>query len=150
VVCGAPTFAYLTVFTDYEQAPDGAAVFRNLSRAVNRDTGETWDTPNSDESDLVASGIDPDLAAPGAFDESAYYEVGFEWHQESLRFFMGAGSAERTLWTLRGEEAIPQSPLRMMYNMWHPDSHWAPGVGAADYPANDVVLRVDWFEFTPE
>jgi len=37
-----------------------------------------------------------------------------------------------------------------MYNLWHPDVHWYPQAGAADFPTNDVVMNVDWVSFEPE
>lgn len=150
VVCGSPTFAYLTVFTDYETDAEGNVVFRKVGRVVNLETGELFDTPNADSNEFVPRGNDPDLVFPGAFEEGAYYDLGFEWHTDSLRFFLSADGNERTLFSLSDPERIPQQPVYMMYNLWHPGDHWYPATGEADYPANDVVLRVDWFRHTPE
>ena len=37
-----------------------------------------------------------------------------------------------------------------MFNLWHPEEHWFPRAGSADYPANDVVLTVDWVTVSAE
>jgi hypothetical protein len=49
-----------------------------------------------------------------------------------------------------GSDRVPQLPLQAMYNLWHPDTHWYPTDGAADFPASDVVMRVDWLSYEPE
>ncbi len=150
IVCGTPSLAYLTVFTDYEESANGAPAFRKLTRVVDFSTGDTFESVSAESDELSSSGSDPSLVHPGVFDGTSYYELGFEWHSDSLRFFIVLGGSERTLWTLTGEENIPQQPVRMMYNLWHPETHWYPSSGVADYPASDVVMRVDWFEFVPE
>ncbi len=150
IVCGTPSLAYLTVFTDYEESASGAPAFRKLTRVVDFSTGDTFDSVSAESDELSSSGTDANLVFPDVFDSASYYELGFEWHSDSLRFFMVLGGSERTLWTLQGQESIPQQPVQMMYNLWHPETHWFPGSGVADYPASDVVMRVDWFEFVPE
>jgi hypothetical protein len=51
------------------------------------------------------------------------------------------------LWTLTDPTHIPQRSVTFLYNLWHPADHWYPSTSAADFPANDVVMHVDWFEF---
>jgi len=58
--------------------------------------------------------------------------------------------AEVTLWTLTDPTHIPQRPVTFLYNLWHPAAHWFPSTSAADFPARDVVMHVDWFEFFAE
>lgn len=149
ITCGAPTLAHLTVFTDFE-AGDAGAIFRKLTRVINLESGEYYDTPDASANALVLTGSDPQFLEPGAFDSDAYYELGFEWRSDRIRFFMVLGGTEVTLWTLSEQARIPQRPLFVMYNLWHPDAHWHPATGEADYPASDVVLRADWFEHLPE
>lgn len=148
VVCGAPAFAYLTVFTDYEARPSGE-VFRKLSHVVDFATGRTYDTPSASEDVFAAGATDPTLILP-SFSAGTFYELGFEWHADKIRFFIDAGAGETTLWTLTDPARVPSGSVQMVYNAWHPDTHWFPLSGAADYPAADVVMSVDRFRFYAE
>lgn len=148
VLCSAPQRLFLTVFTDDEETP--RRVFRKQSRMIDFESGEVSDTPRSDSDNFVSAGQDPSFAAPESFAPSELYELGFEWHRESLRFFLVHAGQELTLWSLDGQDQIPQQPVYVMYNLWHPSSHWYPPAASADYPEADVVMRVDWFSFEPE
>lgn len=148
VLCGTPSRMYLTVFTDYEESP--ALRFRKLSRVIDFASGEVADTPASDEDDYGATRSDSSLVMPELFAPEAFYELGFEWHSDSLRFFLVQGGSERQLWTVTGAERVPQRPVHLVYHAWHPDSHWYPTETPADYPQNDVVMLVDWVSFEPE
>ncbi|HVY30839.1 MAG TPA: hypothetical protein VHB79_29975 [Polyangiaceae bacterium] len=147
VLCGEPQLLYLTVFTD--DAPSGGK-FRKLSRVIDFSSGEVFDTPSAGSDSFESSGVDPDLIYPELFARGALYELGFEWHVDSIRFFVRLPDAERDVWTLTGAEHVPQQPVYVLYNLWHPALHWYPGNGSADYPANDVTLTVDWLTFEPE
>jgi hypothetical protein len=149
VLCGAPTRAYLTVFTDDDEPAD-PTVFRKLTRLVDLTNGDLFDTLAPDIETYAAAGRDAQLMAPGVFTPDTFYELGFEWHAESLRFFLLIDGNERNLWTLDGAERVPQLPVSVIYNMWHPDAHWYPRTSAANFPANDVVMQVDWMSFEPE
>jgi hypothetical protein len=149
VACGAPRYMYLTVFTDDEEPPQGTR-FRKLTRVVDFTTGDTFDTQAPDSEQYGPPLNDPLLLAPELLIPGALYELGFEWHEDSIRFFMVIGGVERDLWTLSGVERIPQLPVQLMYNLWHPDTHWYPAEGSADFPANDVIMNVDWLSFEPE
>lgn len=147
--CSAPRYLYLTVFTDYEETTQ-APRFRKLSRVIDFESGDTFDTLTADSDQYGSARNEPLLLAPGLLAPGALYELGFEWHADSLRFFMRLGDAERDLWELTGVDRVPQLPVQVMYNLWHPDTHWFPLEGRADFPANDVVLNVDWLSFEPE
>lgn len=147
VLCGEPELLYLTVFTD--DAPGGGK-FRKLSRVIDFSSGEIFDTPSSGSDTFESSGVDPSLVYPELFMPGALYELGFEWHADSIRFFVQLPDGERDVWTLTGAEQVPQQPVYVLYNLWHPALHWFPGHGSADYPANDVTLTVDWLGFEPE
>jgi hypothetical protein len=149
VTCSAPSRIYLTVFTDYEEQPQGTRL-RKLSHVVDFASGDAFETPAADSSAYVAAGHDSTLAAPDLLTTDAFYELGFEWHTDSIRFFLAADGVERDLWTLTGAGRVPQLPVQILYNLWHPDTHWYPNEGAADFPAADVLMRVDWLSFEPE
>jgi hypothetical protein len=149
VACGAPRYVYLTVFTDYEESAQ-ATRFRKLTRVVDFTSGDTFDT-NAPDSDQYGPAVqDPRLLAPELVTPGTLYELGFEWHPDSIRFFLVRDGAEQDLWTLRGAEHVPQRPVQIMYNLWHPATHWFPAEGSADFPADDVVMHVDWLSFEPE
>ncbi|HET9934646.1 MAG TPA: hypothetical protein VFQ35_28270, partial [Polyangiaceae bacterium] len=148
VLCGAPSLVYLTVFTDYEERPSGT-VFRKLSHVIDFATGRTYDTPSPNEDAFAAGPIDPTLVLE-LFSPGRFYEVGFEWHAAQIRFFIDAGAGEKTLWTLTDPARIPTGSVQLVYNAWHPESHWFPLSSPADYPADDVVMSIDWFRFYAE
>jgi hypothetical protein len=149
VACGTPSNLFLTVFTDDEEPPQGTR-FRKLSHVVDFSSGDAFETQATDSEAYASVGNDPFLLAPELLAPDALYELGFEWHTDSIRFFLVLNGAERDLWTLTGAERVPQLPVQIMYNLWHPDTHWYPAEGSADFPANDVVMRVDWVSFEPE
>ena len=150
VLCGTPHRVFLTVFTDYQVADSGAEQFLKLSRVIDFGTGEVFDTPAPDQDAFTKQPTVPGFVHPELFASDGLYVVGFEWHATSLRFFLEVDGAEQTLWTLSDPARIPQHPVTFLYNVWHPDTHWYPATGAAAYPAQDVVMRPDWFEFYEE
>jgi hypothetical protein len=145
ISCAAPQYAYLSVYTDYQA--DG---FRRLSHIVDFESGTEYDTPDDSVDGFVETGNDPTLVRPNLVSADTYYEVGYEWHPDSIRFFLVDGTDELTLWTLRDASHVPQLPVHLMFNLWHPETHWFPTSDEADFPANDVVMKVDWVEFVAE
>jgi hypothetical protein len=148
VTCGNPRFVYLSVYTDYQATPVGEH-FRKLSHLVNLSTGTEYDTPADDSDTFEQSGTNANLTRPSLATTDTFYELGFEWHPSSIRFFLTDAGEELTLWTLDDPAHVPQEPVHLMYNLWHPDSHWFPDSSSADFPADDVVMRLDWVRFEP-
>jgi len=148
ITCSTPHFAYLSVFTDFQATPSGDQ-FRKLSHIVDFSTGTEYDTPSDSSDTFVVTGTNANLARPNLMTTGVFYEVGYEWHKGSVRFFLVDGSEELTLWTLADASHVPELPVYLMYNLWHPSSHWFPTTGNADFPANDVVMQVDWTRFEP-
>jgi hypothetical protein len=148
IVCGTPTLAYLSVYTDYQATASGEQ-YRKLSHIVDFSTGTEYDTPADNSDAFVASGTRTSLARPRLVAANTYYELGYERHKTSIRFFLNDGNEELTLWTLADAAHVPDVPVYLMYNLWHPSSHWFPASGDADFPANDVVMKVDWIRFEP-
>jgi hypothetical protein len=146
-LCGTPHRLYLTVFTDNDPA---SGQFRKLAHVVDFMTGDLYDTPSAQKSDFTKTGTNPAFVRPELFDPNAFYEIGFEWHSSLLRFFLVIDGTEQTVWTLTDATHIPQRPVSFVYNLWHPATHWYPATGAAAFPANDVVMHVDWFEYYAE
>lgn len=148
VLCGTPSFIVLTAWSDYDAQPDGGAeTFLMLSRAVDTATGDVYDTSAPGERAYVKTGAAPELAQPGFPAAGAFYDVGIEWLPARVRFFIVLGGAERTLWTVTDARYVPQVPLPMMFNVWHPSTHWLPQRTPADYPTQDGVMRIDSAEW---
>ena len=145
-LCGTPQRLFLTVFTDYESDTQ----FRKLARAIDFTTGDVFDTPAPDQDTFALTGNVKAWLRPELFDTSTFYVTGFEWHARSLRFFIELDGVEQTLCTLSDAARIPQRPVTFLYNLWHSDTHWYPANGAAAFPAEDVVMHVDWFEYYAE
>jgi len=53
------------------------------------------------------------------------------------------GDKEVTLWTYTNPDYIPTLPAAFLFNEWHLDNWWTGG--AADDPAADGTMRIDWF-----
>jgi hypothetical protein len=148
VLCGAPSFIVLTAWSDYDAQPDGGAeTFLMLSHAVDTATGDVYDTPAPGERVYAKTGNEPALAQPGFPAAGTFYDVGIEWLPARVRFFIVLGGAEWTLWTVTDARYVPQVPLPMMFNVWHPSTHWLPQRTPADYPALDGVMRIDSTEW---
>ncbi len=150
VVCGARHRLYLTVFTDYDAGTGSGEQFRKLSRLIDFDTGDVFDTKAPDDDTFLKTQQVSAWARPELFATDAFYVIGYEWHAASLRFFLELDGGEQTLWTLSDAARIPQRPVTFLFNLWHPDAHWYPASGNAGYPAQDVVMHVDWFEYYAE
>ncbi|HEX4461769.1 MAG TPA: glycoside hydrolase family 16 protein [Polyangia bacterium] len=147
VLCGTPSFIVLTAWSDYE-AHGGVETFRKSSRAVDTSTGDLWDNVAPDDATYAKTGNDATLVQPGFLAPGMFYEVGIDWQATRVRFFIVVGGVEVTLWTLTDAAFVPQVPLPLMFNLWHPPAHWLPARTAADYPAHDGVMRIDWARFT--
>jgi len=148
VTCGTPHVIYLSVFTDYQSTAAGTK-FRKLSHIVDLSSGAEYDSASDDSDAYVPSGNNPTLTKPALATTNTFYEVGYEWHTGSVRFFLNDGTSDLTLWTLADAAHVPQEPVFIMYNLWHPDSHWFPMSGAAGFPSSDVVMKLDWVRFEP-
>ncbi len=141
LLCGEPQFLFLTVWTDYEDDTH----FRKSTRIINMRTGQYSDSPKgaSDYEGIVPAGSISGLSITDFPDENTFYHLGFEWRETFVRYFLVTESGEVELWKLEGKDYVPQRPAKFLMNLWHSTSHWNSG-GAADYPANDASLLVDW------
>src|SRR6185503_11602769 len=95
----------------------------------------------------MKTGSAPTLVWPGFPEANTFYEVGIDWQPTRVRFFIVRAGVEVTLWTITDVAYVPQVPLPMRFNLWHPPTHLVPVRTPADYPAADGILRVDWAEW---
>ncbi len=147
VLCGRPSFIVLTVWKDFEKASDGTEHFYKSSRAVDTSSGDLYDLASPSDYPYARTGEDGRLALSGFPDPNVFYEIGFEWQHDSVRFFVVSGGTELTLWKMVDRAYVPVVPLQIMYNVWHSPTHWVPDRASASYPAADATLRVDWLEY---
>jgi hypothetical protein len=146
IACSSPNTVYLTVYTDY-QSTSNSTQFRKLAHIVDFSRGAEYASVADDSDEFVAAGTSAVLLRPNLVAPDTYYELGFEWHSDSVRFFLFDGADELTLWKLQDPAHIPAHSVSLMYNLWHPASHWFPASGTANFPANDLVMRVDWLRY---
>ena len=147
VLGGTPSFIVLTAWSDFE-VRNGVDTFLKVSHAVDTATGDTYDTAAPDDAAYVKTGNAPELVHAGFPAPDTFYEVGIEWQPTYVRFFIVLDGAEVGLWTLTDPAFVPQVPLPLMFNLWHPATHWLPTRQPAGYPAHDGVMLVDWAEWT--
>lgn len=148
VLCGTPTFIVLTCWSDFERATATAPErFIKRSHAVDTSTGDIYDTISDTGNAFAKTSTAIDLVYPGFPDPNGFYEVGFDWQPSSVRFFIVKDGREITLWTLGDSKLIPQVPLQVMLNLWHPTEHWIPARSPANYPGSDAVLSADWAQY---
>jgi len=143
ILCSDPSIISLTIWSEYTS--DTAK--KGVSRVIRTKTGAYEDYTN-DES-LVGQGTRPEFKLAGFPAADAFYEIGFEWHADRIRYFIVIGGAEVTLWTFTDPHYIPTLPAAFLFNVWHSTDWWNSG-GTADYPASDAVMRVDWFRYWKE
>jgi beta-glucanase (GH16 family) len=144
ILCGTPNVAFLTVWTDYDEASGN---FRKLTRAIDFATGDLWDSPNDHEYGLDRTGNDPAFHQPTFLAPDHFVDLGFEWKADGVRYFATIGGVEKTLWDLHDAAHTPHLPGAILFNIWHPGEHWFGGGGAPDYPAHDATLTIDWIKY---
>jgi len=142
ILCSDPSIVSLTIWTEYDSDAQGENV--HVSRAIDTATGDYWDTLNYTID--LGSGNDAGLLLDGFPEAGAFYEMGFDWEPDSVRYFLVFGGEEITLWTWEDPAYIPSLPAPFLFNVWH-SSDWWNGASEADYPANDAVMRVDWLHY---
>lgn len=148
IPCSHPNNLFLTSWTDYTDDTH----LRKVTRMIDLQTGEYFQTPVGQEGTYNLSDTPTGTltAIPDFLATSGFYEMGFDWHTSSLRFFIVVDGTERTLWTIPDGMAtaslIPQNPASFMFNVWHSSTDWITDA-AADYPHSDAVMDVDWFRY---
>ncbi|HBF07277.1 MAG TPA: hypothetical protein DHW71_00350 [Gammaproteobacteria bacterium] len=150
VLCGEPQVLWLSVWTDYEyDSNTQTESFRKKTRAINMLTGSYIQTPEGGEGSYNNEQAGQlDFQVLDFPNSNVYYHLGFEWHEDSVRWFMIHDGQERTLWHMTDVDMVPQDPAQIMFNVWHTATHWYSG-GEADYPASDAEMKVDFVRYQP-
>ncbi len=143
ILCSDPSIISLTIWSEYTS--DTAK--KGVSRVIRTKTGEYEDSIN--DQTVTGSGNRSEFKIAGFPGPDAFYEMGFEWHADRIRYFLVVGEVEVTLWTFTDPAYIPSLPAAFLFNVWH-STDWWDSRGTADYPASDAVMRVDWFRYWKE
>ena len=180
LVCSAPNLLLLSIWTDYMEmnhrlqddnwhCPDAnfdgfkdQVCFSKISRTIDMSTGEYFETEPGNISEMskeprgMIEGLPPQT--PFAPDQR-FYEMGFDWTPNQVRYFIVLDDREVTLWDFRKSQYIPRGPANFRMNLWHPKMRWFdPDYDLpldqrplskvwGDYPKENMVLYVDWFRY---
>jgi beta-glucanase (GH16 family) len=145
ILCSNPAKISLTIWSQYSSDTQ----FIKLTRVVDTATGNYSESPNDHEYGLVAKGHDDAFRHPGFPAADTFYEMGFEWHADRIRYFIVLDGAEVTLWDLQDAAHVPELEAPFLFNLWHAPMDWWTGA-SADYPAADATMSVDWFRYWKE
>ncbi|HEX9297336.1 MAG TPA: glycoside hydrolase family 16 protein [Polyangiaceae bacterium] len=145
VLCSNPAKISLTVWSQYSSDTN----FIKLTRVVDLSTGDYSESPSDHEYGLVPKGRDAAFRHPGFPSSDTFYEMGFEWHEGEVRYFIVLEGQEITLWDLKDAAHVPKLDAPFLFNLWHAPQNWWTGA-SADYPAADATMTVDWFRYWKE
>jgi hypothetical protein len=145
VLCGEPWLINLTIWIEYTDDTH----LKNQSRVVDTRTGTVYVYAEDKEGTQTGTENHPELLIPGWPQAGTFYEMGWTWAADHLRYFMVIGGTELTLWDATDATRIPQAPMEQHFNIWAPGISWSTGATAA-VPANDTTLTLDWFRYDPE
>jgi hypothetical protein len=143
ILCGTPTVLSLTIWSQYTN--DNG--FKKWTRAIDLATGAYSESTKANEYGVTLKGTDPSFKHPGVPVADAYYELGFEWKADLIRYFIVLDGREITLWRFTDKTLIPTLQTGFLFNVWHPNEHWFAPYGSAAYPAHDAVMRLDWARY---
>ncbi len=147
VLCGEPWLINLTIWTEYNDDTH----CKNQGRVVDTKTGTVYVYAN-DQSNGVQTGTEnhPELVVPGGWPQpGVFYELGWTWAPDHLRYFMNIGGTDVTLWDATDATRIPQAPMEQHFNLWAPGMHWSTGANAGP-PAKASTLTLDWWRYDPQ
>lgn len=144
IACSMPDTLFLTIWTDYSDDSH----FQKVTRKINLNTGEYYQTEPGKEGEYgtKTAGIVTGLDGHNIDLTKNFYELGFDWHSDSVRYFININGSDITLWDYQDKTHIPQSPSKFMINVWHADENWK-SASDADYPSEDAIVEVDWFKY---
>jgi hypothetical protein len=145
ILCGEPYLINLTIWTEYTDDKH----LKNQARVVDTRTGTVLVFANDSQGNETGTESHPELAIAGFPQAGTFYEMGWTWAHDHLRYFLVSGGKELTLWDATDTTRIPQAPMEQHFNIWAPGDHWSTGTKAPP-PAKDATLAVDWFRYDPQ
>jgi len=144
VLCGNPSFIVLSAWSDYRKDAQGRETFLKRSHAVDTATGDIYDSADAASTTFVKTGYAAELLHPAFANFGTFVEIGIAWQADHVRFFAILDGREITLWNLTDAAYVPQVPLGMIFNIWHPPTHWLPEQTPAEIPSQSRPFAIDW------
>lgn len=152
-----PRVIYITAYTDYH-SPTGET--RKVGRVLNLAEGTIYKTTYAEK--LGAAGTkltgvenQPEsISALPSYDASKqFYTYGFDWHTNSIRWWMLHPDTEDTivLWDYKGPQSrITQKRAYLMMNIWH-TNNWPviTNSKSTEAPNKKYTVEFDWTSYTP-
>ncbi|MCL2450576.1 MAG: glycoside hydrolase family 16 protein, partial [Polyangiaceae bacterium] len=145
ILCGEPWLINLTIWTEYTDDLH----CKNQTRVLDTRTGTLYVFADDQLGNETGTESHPELMVPGFPATGTFYEMGFTWAPDHLRYFMNFGGGDVTLWDATDATRIPQAPMEQHFNLWAPGAHWSTGAASAA-PARDTTLTLDWFRYDPQ
>lgn len=145
VLCGEPWLVNLTIWTEYTDDTH----MKNQSRVVDTKNGKVLVFAPDQSGNVTSTEDHPELLIPSWPAAGAFYEMGWTWAPDHLRYFMKINGSDVTLWDATDATRIPQAPMAQHFNLWAPGIHWSTGAKAGP-PASDATLALDWFRYDPQ
>ena len=149
-----PTVIYIGTWTGHIGA------LQRIGRTINLAKGIIYTTErkiNYDGQPTLLTGLQnqPETLAPvPGYDASAqFYTYGFDWHPDSLRWWMlhPVTGEKIVLWDYKESSlGIPQHASRYRMNFWH-TNNWAVETNplSTEAPKAPYQLEVDWMAYEP-
>ena len=149
-----PTVIYIGTWTGHTGA------LQRIGRTINLAKGIIYTTERKVNYDgqptsLTGPQNQPETLAPvPGYDASAqFYTYGFDWHPDSLRWWMlhPVTGEKIVLWDYKGSSmGIPQNASRYRMNFWH-TNNWAVETNplSTEAPKAPFQLEVDWMAYDP-
>ena len=147
ILCGTPNYLWMTIWTDYTDDTHLQKVTRRIDLATSKIKQTTPGQEETYGTNSVINETIPGLPIPGFDFTSNFYEMGFDWQPDHVRYFIVVNGQEITLWNFAQKNFIPQNSAHFMLNVWHDNEHWVGSGDPADYPNQDATLEADWFQY---
>ena len=152
-----PQIIYITAYTDFSSATQET---RSIGRIINLAKGIIYET--SYKTSLDGKGVDlsgvenlPETitAIPNYDASKQFYTYGFDWHPESIRWWIIHPETKDTvvLWNYQGPvDRITQKDAYLMLNIWH-TSDWPVQTNplSTEAPNKRYSVEFDWVSYTP-
>ena len=133
---------------------------KRIGRTINMAKGIIYSTSyreghSGERSPLTAMQNQPDsIPAMEGYDASSqFYTYGFDWHSDSIRWWMIHPETADTvvLWDYQGsQKGIPQNHTRYRLNFWHTDN-WPvqTNPNTIEKPLHPYEVEIDWMSYDP-
>lgn len=133
---------------------------RRIGRAVNMAKGIIYNTEYREDKSGIRKTLTGEQALPetvqaikGYNASTQFYEYGFDWHTDRIRWWMIHPETTDTvvIWDYSGSQVgIPQNRTRYRMNFWH-TNNWPVETNpkSIEKPLQHYELEIDWMAYKP-